>query len=215
MVNLLELVGKIQMTQYEEVYWNLDQYVCGIDEVGRGPIAGPLVVCGVILPFDFNDKRINDSKKLSPKKRAEIFKIIIKNAIAIEVEVVNEKTVDQDNIYQATKMAMERIADRCQADFCLVDAMKLNSIKSCRSLIKGDSKSISIAAASIIAKVIRDDIMINFDDVYPEYDFKNNKGYPTKKHKEALLDHGYIYIHRKSFNPVLTMIEKNIQAKLS
>ena len=197
------------MTQYEKPYWNLDQLVCGIDEVGRGPIAGPLVVCGVVLPIDFFNETINDSKTLSVKKREILFQVIIDNALSIEVEIINEKTVDQQNIYQATKLAMEAIADRCKASHCLADAMNLESNKGCTSIIKGDSKSISIAAASIVAKVIRDQIMINFDCIYPQYDFKNNKGYPTKKHKEALESYGYISIHRKSFNPVLSMIKNN------
>lgn len=193
------------MTDYETKYWLSNDIVCGIDEVGRGPIAGPLVVCGVILPIGYNNKLINDSKSLSAKKREQIFQIIIDNALFIEVEVVNEKTVDQENIYQATKKAMEDIANRCAANYCLIDAMKLNSNKATTSIIKGDSKSISIAAASIVAKVIRDQIMVNFDEVYPEYDFINNKGYPTKKHKQSLLDNGYIDIHRKSFNPIKSM----------
>lgn len=211
MVNLKELVGNIQMTNFEKVYWDKNEVVCGIDEVGRGPIAGPLVVCGVVLPINFYHEDIKDSKKLSEKKRLLMFDLIIDNALAVEVEIVNEKTVDHDNIYQATKIAMERIANRCSANYCLIDAMPLNSTKSCLSLIKGDSKSISIAAASIVAKVIRDSIMVNYDMIYPQYDFKNNKGYPTVKHKQALKDHGFIHIHRKSFNPVLTMISTNTQ----
>ncbi|NLC54319.1 MAG: ribonuclease HII [Erysipelothrix sp.] len=194
------------MTSFEQEYWKLNELVCGIDEVGRGPIAGPLVVCGVILPKNYFDDRINDSKTLSFKRRLTIFDVILENAISIEVEVINEKTIDQENIYQATKLAMQTIADRCKADYCLIDAMKLESKKTCVSIIKGDSKSISIAAASIVAKVIRDQIMLNFDSVYPEYDFKNNKGYPTKKHKQALVDNGYIQIHRKSFNPIKSML---------
>ena len=196
------------MIKYESQYWKDNKLVCGIDEVGRGPIAGPLVVCGVILPVGYNDIRINDSKKLTPKKRDELFEIIMDNAISIELEVVNEKTVDHDNIYQATKMAMERIADRSSADHCLVDAMKLSINKASTSLIKGDTLSISIAATSIIAKVIRDEIMILFNQVYPEYGFNTHKGYPTKKHKEALAINSYCKIHRKSFNLVLTMIKE-------
>lgn len=196
------------MNKYEKAYWDLNQTVCGIDEVGRGPIAGPLVVCGLVLPINFSDKRINDSKKLSAKKREEVFIDILDAALYIDVEVVNEKTVDSQNIYQATKLAMERISNRSKADFILVDAMPINSNKASLSLIKGDSKSISIAAASIVAKVIRDEIMINFDSIYPQYDFKNNKGYPTKKHKKALEKYGYINIHRKSFNPILSMIKE-------
>ena len=196
------------MNKYEKEYWDLNLLVCGIDEVGRGPIAGPLVVCGVVLPIDFQDERINDSKKLSAKKREELYIDILDAALYVDVEVVNEKTVDAENIYQATKLAMERISNRSKANFMLVDAMPINCNKASLSLIKGDSKSVSIAAASIVAKVIRDDIMINFDYIYPQYEFKNNKGYPTKKHKEALENYGYINIHRKSFNPILSMIKE-------
>lgn len=196
------------MNKYEKEYWDLNLLVCGIDEVGRGPIAGPLVVCGVVLPINFEDERINDSKKLSAKKREELYIDILDAALYVDVEVVNEKTVDAENIYQATKLAMERISNRSKANFILLDAMPINCDKANLSLIKGDSKSISIAAASIVAKVIRDDIMINFDYIYPQYEFKNNKGYPTKKHKEALENYGYINIHRKSFNPILSMIKE-------
>lgn len=196
------------MNKYEKEYWDLNLLVCGIDEVGRGPIAGPLVVCGVVLPIDFEDERINDSKKLSVKKREELYIDILDAALYVDVEVVNEKTVDAENIYQATKLAMERISNRSKANFILLDAMPINCDKANLSLIKGDSKSVSIAAASIVAKVIRDQIMINFDYIYPQYEFKNNKGYPTKKHKEALENYGYINIHRKSFNPILSMIKE-------
>ncbi|HZJ85813.1 MAG TPA: ribonuclease HII [Erysipelotrichaceae bacterium] len=196
------------MNKYEKEYWDLNLLVCGIDEVGRGPIAGPLVVCGVVLPINFEDERINDSKKLSAKKREELYIDILDAALYVDVEVVNEKTVDAENIYQATKLAMERISNRSKANFILLDAMPINCDKANLSLIKGDSKSVSIAAASIVAKVIRDQIMINFDYIYPQYEFKNNKGYPTKKHKEALENYGYINIHRKSFNPILSMIKE-------
>ena len=198
------------MIKYEKQYWEKGNLVCGIDEVGRGPIAGPLVVCGVILPIGFFNENINDSKILSSKKREHLFDLIFKSSKAIYIEIINEKTIDQHNIYHATKLAMESIANRCRADHCLVDAMNLNCNKASTSLIKGDTKSISIAAASIIAKVVRDQIMFNFDSVFPDYDFKNNKGYPTKNHKEALIKHGYINIHRKSFNPIKLMIDESL-----
>lgn len=208
MGKLLKLAGSHHMTQYEINYWNDNQLVCGIDEVGRGPIAGPLVVCGVVLPIGFDNDKINDSKKLSAKQRKRLFKTILEQAISVDLEIINEVTVDQENIYQATKKAMENIANRSDTDYCLIDAMKLDCNKETLSIIKGDSKSVSIAAASIVAKVVRDQIMINFDEVYPEYEFINNKGYPTKSHKQAVLDCGYINIHRKSFNPIKSMLEK-------
>lgn len=195
------------MTKYEEQAWTKGNLVCGIDEVGRGPLAGPLVVCGVVFPIGYSNKLIVDSKKLSETKRKQLFDQIIQDALVIDLEIINEKTVDQLNIYQATKLAMEAIITRSTASYYLVDAMPINSHKACISLIKGDSKSISIAAASIIAKVIRDTIMINFDKVYKAYDFKNNKGYPTKKHKQAIIDKGIIKIHRKSFNPIKAMLK--------
>ncbi len=195
------------MTKHEEQAWTKGNLVCGIDEVGRGPLAGPLVVCGVVFPIGYSNKLIVDSKKLSETKRKQLFDQIIQDALVIDLEIINEKTVDQLNIYQATKLAMEAIITRSTASYYLVDAMPINSHKACISLIKGDSKSISIAAASIIAKVIRDTIMINFDKVYKAYDFKNNKGYPTKKHKQAIIDKGIIKIHRKSFNPIKAMLK--------
>lgn len=194
------------MNEYEQVYWKQNQLVCGIDEVGRGCIAGPLVICGVILPINYTNDLINDSKTLSEKKRNLIFERILADALKVELLVVNEVTVDEENIYQATKNAMEQMLDIIDAKHYLLDAMKIDSVKSHDSIIKGDAKSISIAAASIVAKVVRDQIMHNLDEIYPEYGFKNHKGYPTKMHKEKLKEFGVLNFYRKSYKPVMEVL---------
>lgn len=179
--------------------------ILGIDEAGRGPLAGPLVIAGVVLPLDYNNKEIDDSKKISDKKRRKLFDEIMKVAIEVKVNIVDVETIDKLNILRATKEGMEEIVrnvgDKCDAVF--VDAVKLDNIdKPVLSLIKGDALSISIAAASIIAKVTRDDIMIELDKEYPMYDFKKNKGYGTKTHMQALEKYGVTKHHRMSYAPV-------------
>lgn len=179
--------------------------ILGIDEAGRGPLAGPLVVAGVILPEGFDNEEINDSKQVSDKKRRELFNIIKENALEIVVNVVDVETIDKLNILRATKEGMQEIVrnvgSKCDAVF--VDAVKLDDMgKPVLSLIKGDALSRSIAAASIIAKVTRDDIMEELDKEYPMYDFKNNKGYGTKKHLLALEKYGITKHHRLSYAPV-------------
>ena len=179
--------------------------ILGIDEAGRGPLAGPLVVAGVILPIGFDNEEINDSKQISDKKRRELFNIIKENALEIVVNVVDVETIDKLNILRATKEGMQEIVrnvgNKCDAVF--VDAVKLDDMgKPVLSLIKGDALSRSIAAASIIAKVTRDDIMEELDKEYPMYDFKNNKGYGTKKHLLALEKYGITKHHRLSYAPV-------------
>ncbi len=179
--------------------------ILGIDEAGRGPLAGPLVIAGVVLPLDFKNEEINDSKQLSDKKRREMYNIIMKNALDVKVNIVDVETIDRLNILRATKEGMEEICrlvgDRCDAVF--VDAVKLENIdKPILSLIKGDALSLSIAAASIVAKVTRDDIMIELDKEYPEYGFKKNMGYGTKVHMEALDKYGVTKHHRMSYAPV-------------
>lgn len=179
--------------------------ILGIDEAGRGPLAGPLVVAGVMLPEGFDHEEINDSKQVSDKKRRELFNVIKENAIEIVVNVVDVETIDKLNILRATKEGMQEIVrtvgDKCDAVF--VDAVKLDDMgKPVLSLIKGDALSRSIAAASIIAKVTRDDIMEELDKEFPMYDFKNNKGYGTKKHLLALEKYGITKHHRLSYAPV-------------
>ena len=179
--------------------------ILGIDEAGRGPLAGPLVIAGVVLPVDFENDEIDDSKKITDKKRRELFDIIMENALEVKVNIVDVETIDKLNILRATKEGMEEIVklvgDNCDAVF--VDAVKLDGIdKPVLSLIKGDALSLSIAAASIIAKVTRDDIMMELDKEYPMYDFKKNKGYGTKSHLLALDKYGVTKHHRMSYAPV-------------
>lgn len=179
--------------------------ILGIDEAGRGPLAGPLVIAGVVLPCDYENENINDSKQLSDKKRREMFEEIMRVALEVKVNIVDVETIDKLNILRATKEGMEEIVrnvgDKCDAVF--VDAVKLDNIdKPVLSLIKGDALSLSIAAASIIAKVTRDDIMMELDKEYPMYDFKKNKGYGTKTHMQALEKYGVTKHHRMSYAPV-------------
>ena len=181
-------------------YWDQNQSVLGMDEAGRGPIAGPLMVAGVIFPKGYQNALIDDSKKLSEKKREELFKTIIQDALYYQILVVDEKTIDRKNIYRATQEAMMEIANKAQCDFVLSDAMPLPDIdKPYQAIVKGDQKSLSIAAASIIAKVTRDRLMVEYDKVLPGYDFASNKGYGTKKHIEGLKELGPSPIHRRTF----------------
>lgn len=200
--------------EYEDKYAEEGMnYIVGIDEAGRGPLAGPLVIAGVILPPGYKNDNINDSKQITEKKRRELFEIIKQDALEIKINIVDVETIDKFNIYDATKKGMEEILRRIDLkyDAIFVDAMPLSNVKKpVLSLIKGDQLSISIAAASIIAKVTRDDIMIELDKYYPYYDLKNNKGYGTKKHMLALEEFGATPIHRKSYAPV----QRAMQMKL-
>ncbi len=189
----------------EELFDNGISLVCGVDEAGRGPLAGPVVIAAVIMPALERIDGINDSKKLSAKKRSELYKIIKKKALAISVVMIHEKEIDELNIYQATKKGMlEAISKlKVEPEYCLIDAMPLNELTLPHdSLIHGDARSASIAAASIIAKVTRDEYMEKMDFKYPNYGFKRHKGYCTKLHKEALEKYGPCPIHRKTYYPV-------------
>jgi len=178
--------------------------IAGVDEVGRGPLVGPVVTACVILPSEYNLDGLTDSKKLTEKKRDELYEKIKKQALAIGIGVVDEKIIDEVNIYEATKIAMRKAIDNCpiKPEHILIDAMKLDLSIPSTSIIKGDLKSITIAAASVIAKVTRDKMMYDLDILHPEYDFKHNKGYPTKKHIEAIEKYGILNEHRKTFAPV-------------
>ena len=190
--------------QYENLYWDKNQYVIGIDEAGRGPLAGPVVVAGVIFPIGYDSKDIYDSKKLSLKKREELYKVILEDALYYNIQIVDEKEIDKYNIYQATKMANERIVLDSKCLVVLTDAMKLQLENyTVYPIIKGDQKSCSIAAGSILAKVTRDHIMDEYDAIYPQYGFKKHKGYPTKAHLQALQQFGPCPIHRFSYGPVM------------
>ena len=191
--------------RYEKKYisegYNL---IAGVDEVGRGPLVGPVVAACVILPNDYYLKGLTDSKKISEKKREEFDKIIRQDAISYGIGVVDNNVIDEINIYEATKIAMKKAIDnlKVKPDIILTDAMKLELDTKVVPIIKGDLKSQTISAASIIAKVYRDNLMIELDKKYPYYNFKKNKGYPTKDHINAIKEYGIIKEHRKSYAPI-------------
>lgn len=194
----------------EELYKKGIKLIAGVDEVGRGPLVGSVVAAAVILPPDFFLKEINDSKKLSEKMRDKLYPIIIENAISIGIGIIDEDTIDQVNIYEATKIAMKIAINNLtiKPEHILIDAMKLNIDIPFTAIIKGDAISQSIAAASIIAKVTRDKMMYELDEKHSNYDFKNNKGYGTKTHIEAIKKYGVLKEHRKTFRPVCDYINK-------
>jgi ribonuclease HII len=192
--------------EYENKYIKMGhRYIAGVDEAGRGPLAGPVVIAAVILPNNYNNPLINDSKKLTKKQRSELYGEIIKNALAYKIVTIDEATIDKINIYQASKLGMINAikALKHPLDLVLTDAMPIGELKvEVVSLIKGDSKSISIAAASILAKVTRDELMNNLHNLYPQYGFDKHKGYPTKAHLAAIEKYGITKYHRLSYKPV-------------
>jgi ribonuclease HII len=199
--------------EFEKKLYSLGfKAICGIDEAGRGPIAGPVVAAAVILKPDFKAKGLNDSKTLSAKKRQKMLKIINDNALAVGICFVSPQEIDQINILRATKKAMGCAIEqlKLKPDFILADFVDLTGLTKIpfESLVKGDSRSISIAAASIVAKETRDSYMSLIDKFYPEYGFKTHKGYPTKTHLKALKKYGVTPIHRQTFKPVKQVIEK-------
>ncbi|AMC93508.1 hypothetical protein AOC36_05790 [Erysipelothrix larvae] len=186
--------------EFEKPLWDIGKTVVGIDEAGRGPMAGPCICCGVVFPMGFDDERINDSKKLTEKKREALVELIKSNCLWYHIEVVDVETIDTQNIYIATQQAMYKIACLAPCDTVLTDAMPLEGTnKHVIDIIKGDQKSISIAAASILAKTYRDQLMVEYASIYPMYGFEKHKGYGTKAHKEAILKYGRSPIHRKTF----------------
>ncbi len=178
--------------------------IAGVDEVGRGPLVGPVVAACVILPDEFSLDGLTDSKKLSEKKREEFYDKIMNQAISVGVGIVSEKKIDEVNIYEATKIAMSDAISsmKVKPEHILIDAMPLDLDIPTTSIIKGDLKSITISAASVIAKVTRDRMLDNLGEKYPMYDFKSNKGYPTKKHLDAIDQYGILDEHRRSYSPV-------------
>ncbi|MDD6652633.1 MAG: ribonuclease HII [Clostridium sp.] len=199
------------MKEFEnELYNNEINFIAGIDEVGRGPLVGPVVTAAVILPKDFYDERINDSKKLTAKKRELLYDVIMENALSVGIGISSPEVIDEINILNATKKAMIEAINNLsiKPEHLLIDAVKLDIDIPQTSIIKGDAKSQSIASASIIAKVTRDRMMVELDKKYPMYDFKHNKGYGTKKHIEALYKYGPLKEHRKSFAPVSELTNK-------
>ena len=201
----------MELWKYEkELYAQGFENIVGTDQAGRGPLYGPVVAGAVVLPHDFKLAGLNDSKKLTEKKREEFYDYIINHAIW-GVGVVSALEIDEINIYQASKKAMmlavEEVRKKISVDYVLTDAMPLEMDIPSMAIIKGDAQSMSIAAASVIAKVTRDHMMLEVDKKYPEYGFKNHKGYPTKKHLEALKQYGLIDGYRLTYGPVKEMIK--------
>ena len=193
-INLWEIENSL----YAEGY----KMICGVDEAGRGPLAGPVCAAAVILPKGLELPGLNDSKKLTDKKRRELFPVIKEQAIAYGIGLASHEEIDEMNILQATYLAMERAIGQLEgkADFALIDGNRAKDFGlPVRTVVKGDSLSASIAAASILAKVTRDDIMLEMAEIYPQYGFEVHKGYGTKAHYEALREHGHSPIHRMTF----------------
>ena len=193
----------IDMWEFEHKYAHEGYHaICGVDEAGRGPLAGPVCAAAVILPMDIEIPGLNDSKKLSDKKRRELFPIICDNAIAYGIAFADHREIDEINILQATYLAMERAISKLsrKADFALIDGNRAKDFGlPLETVVGGDGRSASIAAASVLAKVTRDDYMLEMAATYPQYGFEIHKGYGTKAHYEALTEYGPCPIHRMSF----------------
>ena len=199
------------MLEYEdELYDKGITLIAGVDEVGRGPLIGPVVTAAVILPKNYFNENIKDSKKLTEKQREKMYEIIKRDAISIGIGIKDEKVIDEINILEATKLAMKEAINNLNVkpEHVLIDAVKLDLSVPSTSIIKGDAKSESIAAASIIAKVTRDRMLKEIAKEYPMYDLEHNKGYGTKKHLEALKQYGPCKYHRISFAPVKSALDE-------
>ena len=203
--------------KYEKELWNKNiKYIGGVDEVGRGPLIGPVVTACVVLSEDFRLDGLTDSKKLTEKKREEFFDYIINNCIAYGIGECSPEEIDKYNILEATKIAMKKAINKVKKqinlEYVLIDGnMKFDLDIPYLSIVKGDSKSISIAAASVVAKVTRDRMLIELDKKYPMYGYKDHKGYPTKKHIEAIYKYGLIDGYRKTFKPVNEIVGKELE----
>lgn len=197
------------LTYEKELYAQGIQLIAGVDEVGRGPLAGPVVAAAVILPGNCKILGLNDSKKIPKSKHQAIYQAVLDQALSVGIGVKDNQVIDQVNIYEATKLAMLEAIQELdqQPQHLLIDAMKLDVPISQTSIIKGDANSLSIAAASIVAKVTRDQMMAAYDQEYPGYDFGQNAGYGTTKHLEGLEKHGVTPIHRRSFEPIKSMTD--------
>ena len=206
----------INMYEYEEkLYSEGYKYIGGCDDAGRGPLVGPVVCACVVFPKGYKNDLINDSKKITEKKREALFDVIINDALAYGISVISAKEIDEINILEASRkgmtLAYKEANEKINIDYLLTDAMKISTLDiPVMDIIKGDAKSISIAAASILAKVTRDRILYDLDKKYPEYDFKSHKGYPTKKHLELLEKYGVFDEYRKTYKPVKNIIDKGI-----
>lgn len=204
-----------QMLLFEQELLNdRQQYIVGIDEVGRGPLAGPVVAVSVIMPMDKFLLGVNDSKKLTANKRKQLYEQIIDVAVAYGIGIIPAETIDEVNIYEASKLAMiaslndlQQKVPHIKIDHLLIDAMQLDVPYAQTKIIKGDAKSYSIACASIIAKVVRDEMMAKYDQLFPGYHFYKNAGYGTKEHLEGIRQYGITRIHRKSFEPIKTIVK--------
>lgn len=198
----LERLTKLKEIE-KDLYHKGFQKICGIDEAGRGPLAGPVVIAGVIMPQDSMIEGVNDSKKVSEKKREKLYDLILEEAISYSVAVIGQDVIDEINILNATKQGVTQVVEglEIKPDLIVVDALTHINTKGIPydSIIKGDAKCYNIAAASIIAKVTRDRIMRQWDEIYPQYGFSGHKGYGTAKHIEAIKEYGLCPIHRKSF----------------
>lgn len=205
-------MNTVDLYAYEKELWEKGiDYVGGVDEVGRGPLIGPVVTACVVLPHDFVLEGLTDSKKLTEKKRELFYDYIMEHAVCVKIGMCSPERIDEINIYQASKEAMieaiEKVAKEIPLGHVLVDAMPLDIDIDTTSIIKGDAKSITIAAASVIAKVTRDRMMIELDHKYPMYGFGKHKGYPTKQHLEAIETYGLIEGYRKTYGPVKKILE--------
>lgn len=202
------------MLRYEkELYQQGYQAIAGIDEVGRGPLAGPVITACVILPKNCKIKHLNDSKKIPKNHHEEIYQEILARALGIGIGIVDNNVIDQINIYEATKVGMLQAINQLKGevtkpDYLLIDSMHLETSIPQQSLIKGDANSLSIAAASIVAKVTRDRMMADYANDYPGYAFEKNVGYGTKEHLEGLKKYGITPIHRKTFEPIKSMLKE-------
>lgn len=206
----------IDLLKYEtDLYKKNITLIAGVDEVGRGPLVGPVVASAVILPVNYKLEGLTDSKKLSEKKRNEFFEIIKRDAIAIGIGEISAKKIDEVNIYEASKLAMLEALNnlRIKPEYVLIDAMPLNLDVPSTSIIHGDALSLSIAAASVIAKVTRDEMMYKLHKKHPEYHFDKHKGYPTKLHLECLSIYGPLENYRFTYKPVRDLIEKGDENK--
>ncbi|ADC89000.1 Ribonuclease H [Thermocrinis albus DSM 14484] len=194
---------------YELPFWEKGLLVAGVDEAGRGPLAGPLVACAVILPPYTEPFLKGDSKKLSPSEREEAYRIIKERALSIGTAVVDSEVIDRINILQATRLAMKRALEDLKHpyDVVITDWVKLD-VDNCIAIPKGDERSLCCACASVVAKVLRDKIMEHYHRLYPQYDFASHKGYPTKEHLQRLLQYRESPIHRKSFRPVKALFSE-------
>ena len=203
---------EVDLLKYEkELYDKGYELIAGTDEVGRGPLVGPVVAAACILPKNYYLEGLTDSKKLSEKKRNLFYDILMRDAISVGIGIVSPKIIDEINILEASRLAMNKALDdlSVKPDYILTDAMKLERDVEVLPIIHGDALSLSIAASSVIAKVTRDRLMVEYGKKHPEYEFEQHKGYPTKKHIELIKKYGILNEYRKSFKPVKDLIEES------